>query len=148
MPSSTAPEGAIEQHRRVSDRRKPDPGMITDLHGRFPVNAADSILIGDKASDLEAARAAGLKKLRLFGWQSKGFCGTAFATEVRHRSKTGIVECRPPGIIDAHTLPAPARLGHRALSDARKFHRKSPDAIVEIWQQIARSYRLHGLSCI
>jgi D,D-heptose 1,7-bisphosphate phosphatase len=55
------PEGTIERYRRVSDRRKPAAGMITDLLGRFPVNADDSILIGDKASDLEAARAAGLR---------------------------------------------------------------------------------------
>jgi D,D-heptose 1,7-bisphosphate phosphatase len=55
------PEGTIERYRRVSDRRKPSPGMITDLLSRFPVNADDSILIGDKASDLEAARVAGLK---------------------------------------------------------------------------------------
>jgi hypothetical protein len=27
----------------------------------------------------------------------------------------------------------PAQLGHRALSGVRKFHRKSPDALVEIW---------------
>ena len=55
------PEGTIERYRRLSDRRKPAPGMITDLLGRFPVNADDSILIGDRASDLEAARAAGLQ---------------------------------------------------------------------------------------
>jgi D,D-heptose 1,7-bisphosphate phosphatase len=55
------PEGTIERYRRVSDRRKPGPGMITDLLGRFPVNAAGSILIGDKAHDLEAAHAAGLQ---------------------------------------------------------------------------------------
>lgn len=55
------PEGTVEQYRRVSDRRKPAPGMITDLLGRFPVNADDSILIGDKVSDLEAARAASLR---------------------------------------------------------------------------------------
>ena len=55
------PDGTVERYRRVSDRRKPEPGMITDLLGRFPVNAADSILIGDKASDLQAADAAGLK---------------------------------------------------------------------------------------
>jgi D,D-heptose 1,7-bisphosphate phosphatase len=55
------PDGTIERYRRLSDRRKPGPGMITDLLGRFPVNAADSILIGDKASDLQAADAAGLK---------------------------------------------------------------------------------------
>jgi D,D-heptose 1,7-bisphosphate phosphatase len=55
------PDGAIERYRRVSHRRKPAPGMITDLLGRFHVDADRSILIGDKASDLEAAHAAGLK---------------------------------------------------------------------------------------
>jgi histidinol phosphatase-like enzyme len=55
------PEGTIERYRRLNDRRKPAPGMITDLLSRFRVNADDSILIGDKASDLEAAHAAGLQ---------------------------------------------------------------------------------------
>jgi len=55
------PDGTVERYSRVNVRRKPGPGMITDLLGRFPVNADDSILIGDKPSDLEAARAAGLQ---------------------------------------------------------------------------------------
>ncbi|SDR81684.1 HAD-IIIA family hydrolase [Bradyrhizobium canariense] len=55
------PEGTVERYRRVSDRRKPAPGMITDLLGRFAVDTDGSILIGDKAHDLEAARAAGLQ---------------------------------------------------------------------------------------
>jgi D,D-heptose 1,7-bisphosphate phosphatase len=55
------PEGTIERYRRASDRRKPGPGMITDLLGRFPVDLVNSILIGDKPSDLEAAHAAGLE---------------------------------------------------------------------------------------
>ena len=55
------PDGTVERYRRVSDRRKPAPGMITDLLDRFAVDVAHSILIGDKASDLEAAHAAGLK---------------------------------------------------------------------------------------
>ena len=55
------PDGTVERYRRVSDRRKPAPGMILDLLKRFPVNSVNSLLIGDKDSDLEAARAAGLK---------------------------------------------------------------------------------------
>ncbi len=54
------PDGTVERYRRVSVRRKPNPGMITDLLSRFPVDADGSILIGDKPSDLEAARAAGI----------------------------------------------------------------------------------------
>jgi D,D-heptose 1,7-bisphosphate phosphatase len=55
------PDGIIERYRRLSQRRKPGPGMITDLLGRFPVHAEASVVIGDKASDLDAAQAAGLK---------------------------------------------------------------------------------------
>jgi len=67
------PEGTIEQYRRESNRRKPSPGMITDLLGRFRVNADDSILIGDKASDLEAARAAGLQGYLFSGGNLEAF---------------------------------------------------------------------------
>jgi D,D-heptose 1,7-bisphosphate phosphatase len=55
------PDGTIERYRRVSERRKPAPGMITDLLGRFPVDAGASFLIGDKPTDLRAAAAAGLQ---------------------------------------------------------------------------------------
>ncbi|QHO79449.1 D,D-heptose 1,7-bisphosphate phosphatase [Bradyrhizobium sp. CCBAU 051011] len=55
------PEASIERYRRASYRRKPAPGMINDLLERFPVDVGRSILIGDKATDLEAARASGIK---------------------------------------------------------------------------------------
>jgi D-glycero-D-manno-heptose 1,7-bisphosphate phosphatase len=55
------PEAPIERYRQASYRRKPAPGMINDLLDQFPVDVGRSILIGDKLSDLEAARAAGIK---------------------------------------------------------------------------------------
>ena len=41
--------------------------MITDLLERFPVDPGRSILIGDKPSDLEAARAAGVHGILFSG---------------------------------------------------------------------------------
>ena len=67
------PEGTVERYRRENDRRKPGPGMIKDLLSRFPVNVDDSILIGDRASDLEAARAAGLRGYLFSGGNLEAF---------------------------------------------------------------------------
>lgn len=54
------PEGTLPAFRHDSPWRKPRPGMLLDLMDRFPVDPARSLLIGDKASDLEAAAAAGI----------------------------------------------------------------------------------------
>lgn len=54
------PAGTVARYCRSSDRRKPAPGMITELVQRFPIDMARSMVIGDRDSDMEAAQAAGL----------------------------------------------------------------------------------------
>lgn len=54
------PEAPLAAYRRDCRRRKPRPGMIEDLCARFPVDRARSFLVGDRETDVAAARAAGV----------------------------------------------------------------------------------------
>ncbi len=54
------PEAPIEAYRHACNRRKPRPGMLQDLLVAWPVERDGSFLVGDRASDIEAARGAGL----------------------------------------------------------------------------------------
>jgi D-glycero-D-manno-heptose 1,7-bisphosphate phosphatase len=54
------PEGKVEAYRRVSDDRKPGPGMLLRAKQEWPVDWSRSFLIGDRDSDIAAATAAGI----------------------------------------------------------------------------------------
>lgn len=53
-------EATVPAYRRDSPMRKPSPGMLLDLLANWRVDLSKSFLIGDKESDLSAARAAGM----------------------------------------------------------------------------------------
>lgn len=54
------PGGTVEGYLEDHPWRKPKPGMILDLMQHWPVIAKGSFVIGDRDSDIEAAKAAHL----------------------------------------------------------------------------------------
>jgi D-glycero-D-manno-heptose 1,7-bisphosphate phosphatase len=60
-------EGTVEEYGAECDFRKPGPGMILSLLKRFPVDPARAVMIGDNASDMAAAEAAGIEGVRFRG---------------------------------------------------------------------------------
>lgn len=54
------PNGLITRYRIVCNCRKPQPGMIIGLIEQYPVDICASFMIGDKETDLAAAKAAGV----------------------------------------------------------------------------------------
>lgn len=54
------PEGSVETYRRVSELRKPGPGMLLKIRETWDIDAGRSFMVGDRDIDMQAARAAGL----------------------------------------------------------------------------------------
>jgi D-glycero-D-manno-heptose 1,7-bisphosphate phosphatase len=54
------PEAGLGEYRRESFDRKPNPGMILRAKDDFSLDLSRSLLVGDKDSDIEAGRAAGV----------------------------------------------------------------------------------------
>jgi D,D-heptose 1,7-bisphosphate phosphatase len=54
------PEAAMPAYRRSSSWRKPEPGMILDLLRAWDLNPGRCALVGDQATDMAAAAAAGV----------------------------------------------------------------------------------------
>jgi len=54
------PEGTVAAYRKASDWRKPAPGMVLDLLRAWQLDPSRCVMVGDQASDVAAAQAAGV----------------------------------------------------------------------------------------
>jgi D-glycero-D-manno-heptose 1,7-bisphosphate phosphatase len=77
------PAGTVAAYARACSCRKPGAGMIRDLVAHWPVDLRRSFLIGDKPSDLEAARAAGIPGHLFAGGDLAAFVRPILATAGR-----------------------------------------------------------------
>jgi D-glycero-D-manno-heptose 1,7-bisphosphate phosphatase len=78
------PDGSVAGYLEDHPWRKPSPGMILDLMRHWPVRHAGSFVIGDRATDIEAATAAGLPGFLFAGGDLDAFVADVMAqTSVR-----------------------------------------------------------------
>ena len=78
------PGGTVEGYLEDHHWRKPAPGMILDLMQHWPVRPHGSFVIGDRDSDVEAGRAAGLPGFLFAGGDLDAFVAEVMAqTSVR-----------------------------------------------------------------
>jgi len=61
------PAHGVGAYRRESFDRKPNPGMILRARDELGLDLRHSILVGDKGSDIAAAKAAGIGMTILLG---------------------------------------------------------------------------------
>lgn len=88
-------EAVRPEYRSDSPWRKPAPGMLLDLLAHWPVDREGSFLIGDKDSDLAAARAAGVSGYLFEGGNLRARLDAVaqFARSARGEAVCSVSEC-------------------------------------------------------
>lgn len=71
------PDVGNQDYRRDCDCRKPAPGMIVAAQKDLDLDLAESVLVGDKPSDMQAAEAAGVGRRILLAEAGVESCGAA-----------------------------------------------------------------------
>ena len=82
-----------------STRRKPAPGMMLEASRDFNIDLSRSFMIGDRASDIEAGRAAGCQTILVLTGYGKEHrdCGADFITEDVTEALRLILSLAPQG---------------------------------------------------
>jgi D-glycero-D-manno-heptose 1,7-bisphosphate phosphatase len=66
------PQAVLAEYRRDCGCRKPAPGMLLAAARELSIDLSHSVLFGDKPSDIEAARAAGIPHRVILGTDGDG----------------------------------------------------------------------------
>jgi len=56
-------EGTIEEYKKECSWRKPNPGMLKEAAREYDIDTANSFMVGDKTSDIEAGQRAGCRTI-------------------------------------------------------------------------------------
>lgn len=72
------PEHGIGEYRREHEDRKPGIGMLRRGMKEFDISLEDSVMVGDRCTDVAAANSAGLRQMFLIGHTEKALCAGEF----------------------------------------------------------------------
>jgi D-glycero-D-manno-heptose 1,7-bisphosphate phosphatase len=93
------PQAKVKQYKKVCECRKPNAGMLNTAAAQHNISLTNSIMVGDKLSDVEAAIKAGLQEVV---WFTPGFIEPikVRAAESKIKSKY----CKQTSITLTHSL--------------------------------------------
>jgi D-glycero-D-manno-heptose 1,7-bisphosphate phosphatase len=69
------PEHGVGSYRREHEDRKPGPGMLLRAARELRLDLSQSVMVGDRCSDVAAANAAGLRQAFLLSGTEASECG-------------------------------------------------------------------------
>jgi D-glycero-D-manno-heptose 1,7-bisphosphate phosphatase len=69
------PEHGVGRYKREHEDRKPGTGMLRRATREFGVELAESVMVGDRCSDIAAANSAGLRQAFLISGTERAGCG-------------------------------------------------------------------------
>jgi rfaE bifunctional protein nucleotidyltransferase chain/domain len=75
------PEGSVRSLALVCNCRKPKPGLLLTAAHELGLDMPNSILIGDKQTDIDAAKAAGVSKAYMLGVDNPQVLGTGLSAD-------------------------------------------------------------------
>lgn len=91
------PEHGVGEYKRDHEDRKPSPGMLRRAAADLGLSLTDSILVGDRCSDIVAANAASLREAFLLA-------GTENSCSGRHQPVASLAEVERWIAADAQAL--------------------------------------------